>query len=255
MKLASRWVSFAAPVAAAICFAVPHVVRAQEEMTVASFPGVNGGSLSFSPFDPSLGTLNSVNVSIIGTVDATVIPTPNFAFNGAVIVPIPYGVTVAGSLSFTALSQNTFGGFTTSFAQPFSFSQSSISDGTGSPIDIPIFVSDSFTFNSFSDITGFAVSTDGSVEDATLSDFIAGPLSSSLSPTEIVVANVSDDGSNLPVTVPLVNVNGAMILTYNYTPETQSTGSSAVPDGGSTLAMLGGAFAGLALLRRRFARQ
>jgi hypothetical protein len=224
---------------------------AQVEITSSSFSGISGSQFSFTPFDPSLGTLNSVNLELTGEIDATVLPTPLITGLG---IPSPYPISIGASLDFTALSQSEFGGFSTGFAPPFEFSQASISDGTGTPVVVPIPFFDSITFDSLSDFSGFTFSSDGALEDASLSDFVAGPFSSFLPPTEIVVANVGDFGSALPVAPLYADVNGAMLITYNYTPAPVNTPPSNVPDTSETVSLLGGVFALMAVLRRRFVR-
>jgi len=59
----------------------------------------NSHVVGIAPFNPALGTLDSVNVSVSGTFDVLTEPSANIVQGG----PIPYSFTVAASQSFAAI--------------------------------------------------------------------------------------------------------------------------------------------------------
>ena len=71
---------------------------ADTTFTSANLPGY-GGLVMLQPFDTGLGTLDSVEVTIDGTITANILTQPNYAVvGGAIPVPIPY--VVSGTQNF-----------------------------------------------------------------------------------------------------------------------------------------------------------
>jgi len=186
---------------------------------------------SFSPFDPSLGTLNRVSVSITGTLSIQVIPeAPNIVDGFGDVGPYP--AQVSAGLSFTALSQSLLGGFSTVIDAAPTVGLG-FSDGTMAPyqVVIPLY-SDSFTFNATTDLIGFALGTLGDAEKARLSDFIANPYGA---PQELVTLGAQFLGGAVPGVITSVSFAGSGLIEYDYTSAPPAT---SVPDSTSTLLLL-----------------
>ena len=186
---------------------------------------------SFSPFDPLLGTLNRVSVSISGTLAILVAPeSPNIVDPFGDVAP--YAAQVGAGLSFTALSQSLLGGFSTVIDATPTVGLG-LSDGTMAPyqVVIPLY-SDSFTFNATTDLIGFAFGTLGDAERARLSDFI---LNSYGAPQELVTLDAQFLGGAIPGVITSVSFAGSGLIEYDYTP---APPVAAVPDSTSTLLLL-----------------
>jgi hypothetical protein len=198
-----------------------------------------GGPVDFAPFDPTLGTLDSVSIAIAGEFDIIVTPPPNIVDG----LPAPYPVTVSFGQRFTAVGA---GGFTTTLDNR-SITGVGVSDGTGAPIGVLEPFDYSFAFNSATDLLGFALASDGSTEGATVDGFLPQPGFTSID--ELLVDEATSDGNSV------VNVvaDGIGTVTYDYTPASPGGGSgpSRVPEPPS-LALLGPAiFAALRGRRKR----
>jgi hypothetical protein len=233
--------------AAAIVCALGGEAKA-DAISLASF-SISGPApmFSFSQFDPSLGTLNRVSVSITGALSIQVIPeAPNIVDGFGDVGPYP--AQVGAGLSFTALSQSLLGGFST-VVDPAPTVGLGLSDGTMAPyqIVIPLYA-DSFTFNATTDLIGFALGTLGDAEKARLSDFIANPYGT---PLELVTLDAQLLAATIPGVITSVSFAGSGLIEYDYTPAPPVT---SVPDSTSTLVLLTIALALLATCHQAQAR-
>ncbi len=120
---------------------------ADELFTTASFSGPVGQATGLNYFDPSLGTLDSVNVQINGELQGVVVTAG--AGCSPVCVPAPYNVQV--DQTFSGLGGQFF-----SFDTPAQFDFTGAGTiGEAFPLDTAF--SYSFNFTSTTDLIGFTV--------------------------------------------------------------------------------------------------
>lgn len=118
--------------------------------TLTQFVGMPGGPvdlLTLSPFDPALGTLDSIRVRIDGTVAVKV--HTDVAFCAPFCGPYPYQVVV----------QQSFSGIGTKYfdsTAPAHFQFDTFSPPSGGDFDLAGSYHYDFTFNAASDLLGFA---------------------------------------------------------------------------------------------------
>lgn len=195
------------------------------QIVSASFVAVEGAiPIGIQPFDPALGTLLSVNVTINGQL----------------------GGIITGSLS-PSVSQEFFGVGT----QFFDFDGIAIFHLPGAPIDPQTFLpiptpfarsfSYTFTFDQTTDLLGFVFPSTTGVDVPPTS--ISGLTSSFVEPA----VPINEIGAIHALTeVENLQAPGSLIFQYNYTP---------IPEPG-TLLLLGSGLAGLAGFgRKRLFRQ
>lgn len=155
--------------------------------------------VGFQEFDPDLGTLDSVLVAIVGNASIS-------------LTALPF-TAVFGGLHFDAVGA---GGRGFDYLTPGHVQNASLFNGGDTQITqvfLQPFAMD-FTLNATTDLAGFAVAnTVGMIAppvvDAQRADFIEGLAAIGISETLIF----STDGSAVNPTV-----EGAVFLTYNYTP-------------------------------------
>ena len=109
-------------------------------------------STSLTPFDPALGTLNEVTVSISGSFTVTVAPAPNLIPIGGVPTPQPYSFQVDVSQLFDG-----FGGEFFDFGTAAHFLFSALADGTGTPRTFGSTFTYDMHFDALTDLIGFDI--------------------------------------------------------------------------------------------------
>jgi hypothetical protein len=217
------------------------------EVSLVSFVGQSYSGttnvISIPSFDPSQGTLDSVNVTIQGTFTDTIDTIPTITPDGP--IPEPFQVELSqnlqGFMSFFAPTNIYIDGFTT---------------GLGTPIEVVGQYIYTFTVDPTTDLIG-AVPMSATV------NVTAGPASVTTDPIPLAQGTLSDFQSPIPgVSIPLFGVEGttvtaqggtafaepptdtgAVLVEYNYTTSIPDTGQT-VPEP-PTYALL---FIGLALL-------
>jgi hypothetical protein len=224
------------------CLSVPAVADDLIQVQGFTLSGMTN-TFEIQPFNPSLGTLDSVNVTIDGEITGTILTLPNLVPDGAggfIPMGLPYIATI---------SQNFAG-------SPFSFSSQAMiiatSAGLGEGDPIALLFDYGFTFGSLSNLTGFTT-TSGGISGGTTSlppVLIDGTLNgweSSILPLiiEIPYVTASVTGGAEPV-IPDLSENGALIVQYNY--ETPTPVSTPEP---RTLSLMACGLAGLLLASRR----
>lgn len=223
----------------ASCLSVP--AFADNLVQIQSF-NLNGPQSIFeiNAFDPSLGTLDSVNVTILGAITGTIATQPNFVpdgLGGLIPVGLPYSVTI---------TQNFMGG-------PFTFlggaqvTLSGTSTGTGEVIPITVPFSYGFTFNPFSNLTGFATGS-GTISGGIPPILFTGTLNGWEPPLplplfENTFVSNQQSGGVFPSAPP--SEEAGVIVEYNY-----ETAPVSTPEPG-TLSLLAAGLAGLCLAARR----
>ena len=107
---------------------LPGLAAADTTFTSANLPGY-GGLVMLQPFDTSLGTLDSVEVTIDGTITANIVTQPNYDLVGGAAIPIPINYLVAGTQNFIGGG----GGSGFSWEVPATFFFSGLGSGFGEP--------------------------------------------------------------------------------------------------------------------------
>lgn len=214
--------------------------RADLILQVAGFSGPIT-PINLQPFNPALGTLNSVHVEVLGTVQLTALPPPTTYTCGFSICVTPYLFDVQVGQVFLGLGGKFF-----TFPTPVIFDFQGVASGWGDPVPLFQLFSYDFTFDQVSDLTGIVVP---SVSGAFLwpPNIIGSRQSFTDSgfPLHEVDAISYLSLSTVPVTFP--DISGSMMVEYDYTPA-----PAPVPEPGS-LALLGSGLAGL-IARRRWHR-
>jgi hypothetical protein len=223
--------------AGALVFLTPRPAAADSFVSVSVGLGTFGGPSFLTPFDHTLGTLTSVDVSIIGGVTATILTDVDFGI-GPIETPFSVG-----------LDQNFLGidGFFT-FFQPGSFQFTGVGSGAGEAQTMSQAFDYEIHFDSLSNLTG----------EASIGD--SGPLS----PPILAFGNLNDfidthspvmqEFEVLSPSTIIPSVGGSVVseqsqgdirVTYHYTAATSPVGEPA------TLLLLGAGFLGAAAMWRR----
>jgi hypothetical protein len=188
---------------------------------------------SFAAFDPSLGTLQSVNIQLFGQIvplilsDATGVAEPLF---------ITQSFTGFAGKGFSTLSAATIDG-------------TIISTTPAAPAIAIAPYQDAFTFDAVTDFTGFAADSYGSILTAHLADFIAGGPSGNqiLEFPAYTAFALGVTGAVLPSISTFLQGGGIVTYTYGIAP----TGPG-VPEPAIWTALIAGfALTGAQLRRRR----
>jgi hypothetical protein len=190
------------------------------------------GPIGLAPFNHTLGTLTSVEVTINGELIATVQTLPNFSEFGP--VPTPFNVLL--DQNFSGLPSNSF--FT--FVDPALIAFTGTGSGFGEAQTLVSPFTYAFQFNSTTDLTGFTPVPGVGLASGNLAGFtdtFSSVMSESLLTTPFDVVGAS--------AVSTSDV-GVILVEYDYTPA-----SAPLPEPGTPL-LLGAGLAGIAAgLRRR----
>ena len=204
-----------------------------------SFSVPQAGLIGLTPFDPTLGTLDSVNVTINGQLTVLGSTTPQLA--GVPPAPQPYPYQINVTQDFDGLGGQFF-----SFNNAAVFSLQGLALGAGESFQLFSAFSYGFTLNSATDLSGVVFPTFSGllvppIISGTRADFLkTDGGANQIFASHTAVATIG------PVSPTLVLASGALIVQYNYTP------AQAVEVGEpGALALLGIAFGGLAFTRRR----
>lgn len=203
----------------AFAFLAPASATTLTETVGTDFGPANGPSL-LTPFDPTLGTLTSVDVSINGTISAQVQTNQNLVpvdmgLGGIVFVPEPIPFSVFLDQSFLGAIQ----GF--SFFQPATIQLNGVGQGVGETEDASSSFFYGFHFDSSTDFIGEAgISSPGALVPpifalGTLASFTDTffPLIEELTVTQPSAIFQSTGGQLLTW-----SDSGGILVQYNYTP-------------------------------------
>ena len=199
--------------------AIANTARADQLITSAAFSGPIGQATGLQYFDPTLGTLNSVDVQIFGTLKGQI---EGGGSCDPACVPTPYAVVVNQDFSSFLLGQFF------SFSTPAEF----IFTGSGSIADLIPILTDftySFDFTNGTDLVGSA--SVGSSGGQTPPSLVNGTRGGFLTPAIPVndIIDVSTTVASSPGATQVIGLesDGTIMVTYNYTPNAPA---GAVPE-------------------------
>jgi len=219
-----------------------------DQMEIDAYSLSTFGGEFIKPFDTSLGTLDSVNVSITGVITGQVFTAPNFVpVDGVGGEPVPAPYTADVSLTIEGPYQPVIAPI---------FEVSGTGTGAGEPESYLINFIYGFTFDATTDLIGGMAALSDSVSGAIdLVDpgLMAGTLAHFESPfpqiplLTINVPTATPGAGAVGTSVP--DIEGALFIQYNYTP---NVATAPEPD---TLLLLGAGLVGLlGFSRLRFCR-
>ncbi len=190
------------------------------------------------PFHHTLGTLDSVEVTIDGTVSATVQTFPLVSIGG----PIPSPFSVSVDQNFTGISSHSF----FSFVIPSTFVLSGLASGAGEVQSFSVPFVYGLHFDSSTDLLGFtAVSAIGPAIPPGLAYGTLAGFADTFSPL-MMEFMVMSPGAAENASLASFSSEGAILVEYDYTPA-----PAPVPEPASLL-LLGSGLAGAAgAIRRR----
>jgi hypothetical protein len=180
--------------------------------------------MAINPFDPTLGTLTSIDVNISGVLSASGTTGLNMIQQApGVFVPVPYGYQVNVTQQFSGLVGKYF-----DFVNPASFTFSGTASGSGEGFSFLTIFGYSFTFDAQSDIAGFVLPS-SSTSAGVLTPPLGGitGLRSDFLQTNVPLdeidmfqtwSGLSQSGSAQSLQISSVTSSGQLQITYNYTP-------------------------------------
>jgi len=211
-----------------------------------TFSGTFYNAIGVTPFDPSLGTLDEVHVSIQGQMQLDFGATQYIDINQK---PIPYPFSVSVEQEFFGLVDKFF-----AFESPAIFLFSAVATGSGSfhsfltPFTYNFIFDDTTDLFGFTDLqaTGMNMITPPSSISGLREDFIE----TTIPINEIdLVQNFSTISTPEKPYLMALSAEGSIIIEYDYTPSPAPVSEPA------TMLLLSSGLLGLAGFRRRFRKK
>ena len=231
-----------------IAFAAAPPAFGDSILRVSAFSGSTFDAIGVTPFDPTLGTLDSVNIGILGTLYVSIFAPPFITLQGSTYFPAPYFYQLSVNQSFSGLGNTYF-----DFASDAIFRLSDDTTGAGENFTFARPFSYGFTFNSTTDLAGFTIPASAGPDQLPTS--ISGqrtgfyPNPQQVNEVDLIQSWSPLYSTGVPVTITNVLSAGSMTFEYNYTPPPPPV--TPVPEP-ATLLLLGFGIAGLAVFRKRF---
>ena len=200
--------------------ALPFVVAE----TFSAGPSGMFGSFGVTPFDPTLGTLNSISIDITGVLRVQVFAPQNLVMAGFGLTPQPYSFGVDVEQTFLGELDKYF-----EFNGPAWFHLTGNTIGTGELVTLSTLFTYGMTFSASTDLTGGLTVPSVSSSVGTLippvgvtalrSDFVE-----TIIPHDVIdlFQSITFSGvlPSLTPTLQQLSADGSFIMTYNYTPAT-----------------------------------
>ena len=219
-----------------------HAVTLQQ-IVVGTFNGPSAAS--FAPFDPALGTLDKVTVSVVGTLVLQGTTAPNLSQPGS--VPVPFPVSAVVDQDFLPVGVGGLGFQASSRAK---FFLNGIAPGTGGLVTLSRPFTYDMVFDDLADLIGFDIPDFSGADVPPVSmigvraAFLELPPPFDGFPIEISVLDLV--GTLTGFISATASSAGSMVVTYTYT-----TPPVDVAEPG-TLGLLAFGALGLLRLRRRY---
>jgi hypothetical protein len=219
---------------------------------ISAFSGSGFDAIGVTPFDPALGTLDSVQVSIDGTLTVSGQTPPQIFTIGFSNVPFPYSYSVSVTQDFFGLIGKYF-----DFDSNARFGFSGVATGLPAPFAFATDFSYDFSFTATTDLLGFTVPVASSSSgvfvpptsiSGTRSDFLETIVP--IDEVDLVQTWSSQTAGAIFPTVQIdsVHAGGTITLLYNYTPP--------IPEPQTYATLLAGlGLLGFAARRRRLVRE